>query len=58
MPLLVDECEAFFDGGYVGVTITWFYKMLTFGGGALVAQSVKRPTLDFGSSHDFTVCEI
>ena len=26
------------------------------GGGALVAQSVKRLTLDFGSGHDVTVC--
>ena len=25
--------------------------------GAWVAQSVKRLTLDFGSSHDLTVCE-
>ena len=24
--------------------------------GARVAQSVKRPTLDFGSGHDLTVC--
>ena len=22
-----------------------------------MAQSVKRPTLDFGSGHDFTICE-
>ena len=26
--------------------------------GAWVAQSVKRPTLDFGSGHDLMVCEI
>ena len=25
--------------------------------GAWVAQSVKHPTLDFGSGHDLTVCE-
>ena len=25
--------------------------------GAPVAQSVKHPTFDFGSSHDLTVCE-
>ena len=25
--------------------------------GVWVAQSVKRPTLDFGSGHDLTVCE-
>ena len=26
-------------------------------GGAWVSQSVKGPTLDFGSGHDLTVCE-
>ena len=29
-----------------------------FYGGAWVAQSVKQPTLDFGSGHDLTVHEI
>ena len=28
------------------------------GWGAWVAQSVKHPTLDFGSGHDLIVCEI
>ena len=32
-------------------------KMILLGRGAWVAQSVKRPTLGFGSGHDLTVRE-
>ena len=37
--------------------VKWGIKNLG-GRGAWVAQSIKRPTLDFGSGHDARVCEI
>ena len=37
------------------VTVSLFKKFLLWG--ALVAQSVKRPTLDFSSGHDLMVRE-
>ena len=33
-------------------------KKLTLGQGTWAAQSRKRPTLDFSSGHDLTVCDI